>query len=468
MSVPLSGGVKPRHSVSLEDAAKDSKTVIDAIRGDLEIVRRSHHILNEQLEEAQRTTRARAEQIDRYFSGDFLLFEDMSNRLQTGNETAFTLEHKFKESEAEFNGSVNRVVESIKTLVAQRQHTTMQLIKYGQDIRFQSLQMGLSRQIKEMALRMAWLKDDLAKYPASQPFESVTAPSLKQWQSDCATLKAQQESLLRKGADEQKATIAQWMENLDLYAEKTPHLNAGQFIFLTDTIPISIVEEHRAIAQHYSEKGKKLKEICVKCWNDFLLHSVVVEIKLTLISDCTSLGDSLPGLQGKFEKLQEDLTVLRHQFKAKNPKEDEKHLVGNHSHLSTKFEEMKSTFAALLSAWKAMQPHIEPMLKGYEGRLKEFNEWGALGFGTLDHPIEDFKGALKRLVEEDVKGWISPFQKAPAAIKAHLAEIALWMDITSAVVANPTWKDFPKRNTFLQNLMYLYSNYTTYRDQIKG
>ncbi|MCE5318803.1 MAG: hypothetical protein LLG04_15755 [Parachlamydia sp.] len=197
---------------------------------------------------------------------------------------------------------------------------------------------------------------------------------------------------------------------------------------------------------------KELKNTFVEFWNRSLHHRIQVEIKFALIASSEELKASLPELQGKFAKLEKDLETLRHQFKGKNvPKQDE-HLKGNRKHLSTQFETLKTTFYNLLLIWKNVQPKCAASLKGLETKAGQSSEFAAHAVEASD------QSSFTRLLTEDVPSWLSLFQNAPAAIKAHLEEIALWMDITHSMIANPSWIKFPQRQPFLANLQKYMTN----------
>lgn len=395
--------------------------------------------LQKKLEEALRQSQKCEEAINHIFTNQSYPSKKFAQNLERENINAFDLERAVKECDAEFQAEWQRVDDLFQKLLIKRQQNSLLLLQTQLDNRIQIIKQGIPIQILRIVTNLSLIAQDLEHYPAS-PLVADDDQQLL-WASSFTETKKQQETLF---------PIGKFLADLDLHAKNPPH-----------NCPFSnnsSLSQYEAILQRYRNQYGELKKMCINMWNNSIQLRIKVEIKLTLIESSLQLKASLPEIKGKFAQLEKDLETLRHQFKGKNRPETEKHLVANRTHLSKRFKEMKTTFYDLLGIWKNVFPRYAASLIALKTQIEQLKNIST----------QALEADFKPLLDVEVPSWILLFQNAPAGIKIHLEEIAVWMDITSAMIDNPTCSEFPQRGTFIAaSLLGQYKEYTTFRDEIK-
>lgn len=439
-------------AASLTTADRRSFAALKTIeKGYQECVKAMEHLqtcevlLQKTLEDALRSSQERETAIDAILKTQSYPQPKLVQQLNSQNAKAFFLESATKECNEIFNAGWQRIEELRHKLLVVRQQNSLLLIQNQLDDRIQTIMLGTPFQLQKMTSRLALIAKDLEHFPASVLADKEEAQV--EWQTHFAAVIATQQTL---GNQDQPATaIRKFLEELDQFSINPPH---DSVIFNQELL--------EAILARYRDQYKKLKKTCLELWNKSLRLRIEVEFKFALIECSKALNTSLPHLKDQFCKLQQDLKKLRHQFKGKNAPKEEEGWKNDHKHLSVHFEKLKTDFSTLLLIWKNARIECGSRLKELESKADSVKEIAAQAIES-----EDFKRSLL----EDVLKWVLLFQNSPQAIEAHLKEIAVWMDITDAVLTE-RWSDFPKLKLFEINRTpgYDYSKYCVYRNQIKG
>ena len=419
-------------------------------------------VVDERLAQAKEKAEACASELNAFLTSDSRTLDGDSKRLKDCNVKAFDAERGLHEFQDEISSDVKDMAEKLNKLAADCLRFEIQRARFNFNNCFIGSILEDSLHLSEMAKFVSNLKTEM-QGTTSQNFSKVQESVFREWKCAFQDFRKQQNYFLKNNLVSKKNHITTSIDELDGYICAQYAFDPKKFTILAGTVPAEVTAEWDGIVKEYQNKCKKQKEITVQFWNTSLLDMMVVDLKLQLITDCKENEANIITLAAKFKQLRDDLETLRHQFKGKNIAETDRVLVGNHVHLNSRFEELKSTYQDLKTQWDdILSPWLCPILSGYEAKLKAFSEQESLAFGTQDHPLDGFKGKLKRLLDEEMKQWINPvqslFKNAQEAIKTDLTEIQLWMEISTAVVENPTWTDFPKRSVYWYNRL-TYSKY---------
>lgn len=373
----------PPAAASLKAFEQEYKKGVASLTGAVQYLNRCENILQKQLEEAQRQTQECAGAIDHVFANRSYPTDTLSKQLHAYNAKAFVLESSLKACDEELSAEIQRIDALFQDLVLKRQQNNLRLLQNQLSQRLQTIKLGTPLQLGKIATRLALLAEDLKGYPATLQLSDLKENDLLLSQSGLAAVKKQQEHLWQP-------EIGRFMAELEMFAKDPPH---DCVVWDKNSEAILLPYRH-----HYTE----LKKICLEMWNRSIALRIEVETKFALIDSSLKLNISLPELMGKFTQLKDDLETLRHQFKGKNRPQHEKHLVRNRTHLSTKFETLKTTFYVLLGFWKNARPKCDANLKELETQIGKIK---GIAAQALEAPH------FKQLLEVEVPSWVSLFRR---------------------------------------------------------